>query len=111
MMMKRYLLEEIKQNQFYQMPKFLFEDEFKSLSNDARVLYSLLRDRHQLSIKNKWVNDKNEVFLIYSRSEMAEMLGISEGPVLNAIKQLKEFKLLEEERQGMNKPNLIFLSC
>jgi hypothetical protein len=109
-MMKRYTIEEIEQTQFYQMPKFLFEEEFKSLSNDAKVLYSLLRDRCQLSIKNKWMNEENEVFLIYTRTEMAEMLGISEGPVLKAINQLKKLNLFDEKRQGLNKPNLIFIS-
>ena len=58
----------------YQMPKFLFEGEFKALSNNARVLYTLLRDRHDLSLQNHWVNENNEVFLIYSREEMADML-------------------------------------
>jgi hypothetical protein len=40
-------VNDVKNNRFYQMPKFLFEGEFKDkLNNDARVLYSLLRDRH-----------------------------------------------------------------
>ena len=108
--MKRYTVDEVQNNQFYQMPKFLFNDEFKKLSNDARVLYSLLRDRHQLSIKNNWVNDNNEVYLIYTRTEMEKMLGLSDKTVLKAVKQLTEHGLIEEVRQGINKPNLIYLS-
>lgn len=108
--MKRYTVDEIQNNQFYQMPKFLFNDKFKSLSSDARVLYSLLRDRHQLSIKNNWVNKNNEVYLIYTRDEMANMIGISIKTALKALNQLKECELIEEDRQGINKPNLIYLS-
>ncbi|MGL6009163.1 MAG: replication initiator protein A, partial [Culicoidibacterales bacterium] len=37
--------------QFYKMPKWLFSDKFKKLSNDARVAYVLLKDRHSLSLK------------------------------------------------------------
>jgi len=81
-----------------------------SLSNDAKVLYSLLRDRHQLSTKNKWINDKNEVFLIYSRNEMSNMLRVTEKTALKAVNQLKELNLLSEVKQGLNKPNLIYLS-
>ena len=108
--MKRYTVEEIESNQFYQMPKFLFKGEFKKLTNDARVLYSLLRDRHQLSIKNKWVNKSNEVYMIYTRMEMADMLGVTKNPVLKAINLLIRFNLLEEARQGLNKPNFLYLT-
>ena len=108
--MKRYTVEEIESNQFYQMPKFLFKGDFKELSNDARVLYSLLRDRHQLSIKNKWVNKNNEVYMIYTRLEMADMLGITDKPTLKAVNLLIKLNLLEEARQGLNKPNLLYLT-
>ncbi|WMJ24285.1 DUF6017 domain-containing protein [Paludicola sp. MB14-C6] len=109
-MFKRYTLSDVTSNQFYQMPKFLFQGELKnSLSNDAKVLYSLLRDRHELSLKNNWVNESNEVYLIMTRDEMCDLLGISIKPVLKAINQLKEFGLMQEVRQGLNKPNLLFL--
>src|SRR5690554_2897761 len=100
----RYTIENVVNNRFYQMPKFLFEGEFKNLSNDARVLYSLLRDRHDLSLKNNWVNENNEVYLIYTREEMANILGCSQPTVRKAINQLKELDLMEEERQGLNRP-------
>ena len=111
MKMKRYTKEFIVNNRFYQMPKFLFEGEFKKLSNDARVLYSLLRDRHDLSLVNNWVNEKGEVYLICTRESMAEMLGCSIPTARKALKQLIKHGLIEEERQGLNKPNLIYLTA
>lgn len=107
----RYTVNDIKNNLFYQMPKFLFEGELKKgLSNDAKVLYSLLRDRHELSLQNNWVNENNEVYLIYTRKNMEDMLGLSDKTVKRAIDKLKEYGLIEEERLGLNKPNRIYLN-
>lgn len=108
-MSNRYTHAEITQSQYYQFPKFLMSGVFNSLSNDAKVLYMLLRDRHDLSLKNKWINDKNEVYIIFTRDEMGNMLGKSENTVRSALKQLSKYRLIEEERQGLQKPNLLYL--
>jgi len=55
---QRYTRQNIITNAFYQLPKFLFDAEFHKLSNDARVLYALLRNRHEISIKNGWYDEK-----------------------------------------------------
>lgn len=108
----RYTVTDVRNNRFFQMPKFLFEGEFKEkLNNDSKVLYSLLRDRHELSLMNNWVNVNNEVFLIYSREDMADMLGVSQPTLRKAIKQLKQSGLMEEERIGLNKANRIYLTA
>ena len=44
---KRFRKEEVLKEDYIQMPKWLFNEEFKSLSNDGKVLYSVLRDRHR----------------------------------------------------------------
>jgi len=105
----RYTVDKVLSNSFYQMPKFLFEGECKDLSNDARVLYMLLKDRHELSVKNEWYNDKKEVYLIMKREEMGTMLNLAPFTVRKILTELKNINLIEEERQGLNKPNLIFL--
>lgn len=110
-MFARYTLNDVRQNRFYQLPKFLFEGEMKTaLSNDAKVLYSLLRDRHDLSLSNRWVNDNGEVYILFSREDMANALGCSPPTLRKIITQLIDNKLMEEERQGLNKPNLIYLN-
>lgn len=106
----RYTVNDVNNNRFYQMPKFLFEGEFKNLSNDARILYSLLRDRHELSMSNGWINEKGEVYLIFTREDMSELLGCSQPTLRKAIKQLIGAGLMEEERQGANRPNRIYLT-
>ena len=49
------------------------------------------------------------IFLIFKREDFADMLGICATTVWRAIKQLKEVGLIEEKRQGLNRPNLIYI--
>lgn len=105
----RYTQSDVSNSRFYQTPKFLFEGEFKALSSDAKLLYALLKDKHELSLMNNWRNEKGEIYLIYTRENMAEMLGCSQPTLRKAITQLIDKGLMEEERQGVNKPNLIYL--
>jgi len=105
----RYHVNDIFWNRFCEMPWFLFSDEFKGISNDARVLYSILRDRHELSLENQWLNENGEVYVLFSREEMCEILGVSENTVSRTMKVLKEKRLVEEDRQGLGKPNRIYL--
>ncbi len=95
---------------YFQMPKFLFSAEYKALKSDSRVIYSLLKDRHQISTYKKMANKNGEIFIIYPREKMAELLDISVPTVRKAMKQLVDLGLIEEERQGINKPNLIYLT-
>lgn len=106
----RYKQNDVSNNRFYQMPKFLFEGECTELSNDARVLYALLRDRHDLSMSNHWINENSEVYLIFTRKNIEKIMGLADKTVKKAIEQLKAFGLLEEERTGLNKPNRIYLT-
>jgi len=111
-MMNRIKTTDIISQQFYQLPKAFYNKESKyfSLSNNAKVLYALLKDRLSLSIKNNWHNDKNEVYLIMTRQEISELLCVCENIARKAIKELIEVNLIEDERQGLNKPNYIYLN-
>lgn len=107
---RRYTLEDLELESFYMMPKFLFWGSLGTgLSSDAKILYTLLRDRYSLSKKNGWVNEKNEVYFIFTRSEMEYLLGKSKNTVIKAVNALKEFNLLDEITMGMNKPNMLYL--
>ena len=51
---------------FYRVPKILFTAEaFDHLSTDAKLLYGILLDRMQLSIKNNWIDEDGKVFIYY----------------------------------------------
>ena len=108
---KRYTLENVVNSRFYQMPKFLFDEEFMKMGNDAKILYTLLRDRHDLSISNNWINENNEVFLLFSRKNMQKMLGRSDKTTKKAFDELLSYDLVDEERLGQGKSNRIYLKA
>lgn len=52
---------------FYQLPKFLFKEEkYKKLSTEAKTVYALFIDRLKISIKNKWLDENNNVYIIFT---------------------------------------------
>lgn len=94
---------------FRQFPAFLTDDpRYHALPNDAKLLYTFLLDRRRLSLKNHW-QDANGVFVIFTRAEMAKFLNCSVRKVIRLAAQLKEAGLIREKRQGLNKPNLIYI--
>lgn len=107
---KRITLSDVVEERFYKIPKFLFADPFKSLSNDAKIAYALLRDRNELSIKNKWINERGEVYLLYTRLELQEMLNVSKNTCTKIMKDLNEAKLITEEKLGDRRPNMIYIN-
>jgi len=108
-MSRRFTVDTVQSARFFQLPKFLFEGIYKRLSSDARILYSLLKDRHELSIRNHWVNARGEVYIIYTREDLSDMLGCSQPTLRKALKALKDFKLIEEERPGLGAANRIYI--
>ena len=108
---KRFTRQSIITNTFYQMPRFLTAGEFagNKLSNNARILYTLLHDRHRISVKNGWFDENGEVYIYFKREEMETQLGLSERTVVKVMQELKDVLLVEEKKQGMNKPNKIYL--
>jgi predicted transcriptional regulator len=109
--MELYKLEEINQHKYYKVPKDLFEIPCYryALTSDAKLVYAALLDRMELSRKNKWVNDQGEIYLLYAKENLAEILGVAERTVYNAFKLLEACSLIKQERQGLNKPNKIYI--
>ena len=94
-----------------QMPRWLFSDpRYADMSLDAKVTYTFLLNRFQLSRRNGWVNDFGEVFVIFPRKELARELRICEQRVTAAFKKLVELKLVWEKRCGRGDANQIYLA-
>ena len=94
-----------------QMPRWLFSDpRYADMSLDAKVTYTFLLNRFQLSRRNGWVNDYGEVFVIFPRKELARELRICEQRVTAAFKKLVELKLVWEKRCGRGDANQIYLA-
>lgn len=107
---RRQKATEVAKTRYYELPKWLMHEKaFKGLSMEAKVLYAMLNDRNTLSIKNNWVDDNGDIYMIYTRKNMMEDLDLSEKTVTKAMKDLNKYGLVDEVRQGCNKPNLLYL--
>lgn len=110
--MSRISLNQVESSErFYRIPK-VFTDEnsyYSSMRLESKFAYGLLKDRFELSIKNKWVDKENNVYLIFSVKELEKVLGCKKDKVHLIKKELAQYGLLEEERQGLNKPNRIYV--
>lgn len=94
-----------------QFPRWLVEDRrYTPLGMEAKFVYMLLFNRFQLSKHNGWVNGEGEVFVIYTRRELAEKLNISEKRVSAAMNELRDFMLIWEKRCGRGFANQIYLA-
>lgn len=79
------------------------------MSTDAKFTYAILKDRFELSLRNNWIDKNGDVYLIYTVTELQKILGYGNKKVIKLKKELQEYGLLEEVRQGLNKPNLLYL--
>lgn len=104
---------EAEQYSFYRVPKVLFTAEcFKSLSCEAKVLYGLMLDRMSLSIKNRWFDEEDRVYIIFTVEEIMELLGCGRQKAIKNIAELDSEKgigLIEKKRLGLGKPNVIYV--
>lgn len=106
-----YKSNETLEHKYYQIPQELFVNEkYKNkLNSDSKILYAFLLDRLSLSQKNHWIDEDNNVYLIFTREEVQEKLNLSDKTVTKSFKILMEVNLIQEKRQGLGKPNLIYV--
>lgn len=96
---------------FYRIPKALFSDDhYNGLSAEAKVLYGILLDRMELSAKNGWMDDSGRVYIIFTIEEIMSNLGCANKKAIALLSELeKKAGLIERKRQGLGKPNLIYV--
>ena len=106
-----YKINEVLNHKYYQIPQeLLVNGKYKDkLNSDSKILYSFLLDRLTLSQLNNWVDEFGRIYLIFTRQEVQEKLNLSEKTASKAFKQLIDVKLIGEKRQGLGKPNLIYV--
>ncbi|EET62444.1 hypothetical protein BRYFOR_05479 [Marvinbryantia formatexigens DSM 14469] len=104
---------EAEQYSFYRVPKVLFTAErFRTLSCEAKILYGLMLDRMSLSIRNRWLDEEDRVYIIFTVEEIMELLGCARQKAIKNIAELdteKGIGLIEKKRLGLGKPNVIYV--
>ena len=98
---------------FFRIPKLLFTDPiFAKLSSDAKVLYGILLDRMNLSMKNNWIDEENKVYIIFTIEEIAEIMCCATQKAIKILQELDDKKgigLVEKKRLGLGKPNILYV--
>ena len=98
---------------FYRIPKALFTKAcFEGLSTDAKVLYGLLLDHMTLSRENRWVDDCNRVYIIYSVQRACAFLNCKKDKAMKLFAELDEetgFGLIERVKRGLGKADIIYV--
>jgi len=109
--MSNFNIKEIQKEKFYQLPKVFFTNpKYTKLSNDAKITWSLLRDRLDLSIRNNWIDENGDIFFIYTNEKLKSILNISSPNKLSKIKkELTQADLFNQIRVGLNKPNKLYI--
>ena len=92
------------------MPQWLYEEPYNVLSDKAKQIYMFLFDRRTLSIQNKWFDEEGDVFVYFTNEQLMEKLNCSKPTIISAKKELADMGLLREFRQGVNKPNRLYIS-
>ena len=103
--------QQAEQFTFYRIPKVLFTDSrFWSVSTDAKLLYGILLDRMNLSARNGWLDEHGRVYIIFTLEETMNALNCGDNKATKLYNELeKKCGLIERKRQGLGKPNLIYV--
>ena len=98
---------------FLKVPEILVDgEEFKGLSAEAIILYSMLLKRTGMSFKNNWVDKEGRVFIYFTVEEIMKRRNISKPTAIKTLDELDSKKgigLIERVRLGLGKPNIIYV--
>ena len=95
---------------FIRIPKSMIVDPmFADLSVNAKLLYGVLLDRMNLSMKNRWFDSENRVYIIYQISEIMEDFNFSKKTAVRYLNELEDFGLVEKKRRGLGLPSLLYV--
>ena len=103
--------DDAEQYSFYRIPKRLITgDEFQNTSTEAKLLYGLMLDRLQLSIRNQWLDSLNRVYIIYTVEDIMADLHCGNQKACKLLSELEnKTGLIKRKRQGLGKPSLIYV--
>ena len=106
-----YTKKDLEQDRFYKMDKNLFNNsKYKGLSLGAKVVFSVLKDRQSLSESNQddWLDENNRIFFYFDCVKLSKLLEISTSTLNRHKKELEDYNLLFQFRQGQGKPNRMY---
>lgn len=95
---------------FIRIPKELMVGEdYSSLSIQAKILYGMLLDRMGMSYKNKWLDEENKVYIVYSLDEIQSDMNVSRHKAIGCLTELEDAGLITKRKRGKGLPNQIYV--
>ena len=91
-------------------PRFLMEDCFAELTNDAKVLHALMLDRASISRQNGYVEPGGTSRLYFTLEQVQTKLHRSRQSATRIFRELEYSGLIIRKKQGLGKPALITLN-
>lgn len=105
-----YTASEVYAERFYQLPQVFFtSDLYRGLSNDAKVAFTLLKSRFDVSVRNGWIDDNGHIYFTYTNKSLMQLLGCRSEKLAKIKKELITAELLSQVRVGVNQPNRLYL--
>lgn len=102
--------EQANQFNFIRIPKELVVGEyFSSLSVQSKVLYGVLLDRMGIAGKNKWFDEEDRAYIIYSIEDIQADMGISKHKAVECLAELENIGLILKRKRGKGLPNQIYV--
>lgn len=88
---------------YFPMAWVLWEDEhYRELRTDCKVLYSMMKNRLELSAKNGWVDELGRVYIEFSNAEIQRYFNCSKPTAIKIKKDLSDYGLIYELSQFSN---------
>ena len=82
------------------------------MSCEAKVLYGLMLDRMSLSVKNRWFDSENRVYIIFTVEDVMDLINCKKQKAVKILAELDKetgIGLIEKKRLGLGKANIIYV--
>ena len=104
-----YSRQNLESMRFYFVPYALFfSPTFVKMSTDMILLYTIYRDRLDLSIQNQWLDDNNQAYIIFKKEEVSSLLNWSIERVKSVKASLIKNNIISVKQPNKGKPDNIY---
>lgn len=116
---KRFKINDNIAGRYLMVSDILFQEPYKSMSNDERMVYSILVERTRLSQKKTleaqakndriWLNEMGEVYIIYPIKDLGQRCGLKKTKVSRILQSLAQYSLLDIVHRGQGKASILYV--
>ncbi|NVY95902.1 replication initiator protein A [Lactobacillus sp. DCY120] len=114
---KFYQADNVYRALFFQFPKVLmYGQQYRKLSDTAKLAYMVLKDRLEYSLRNHWVDEEGHIYFIFTNQELKDLFNCSNDKLAAVKKELENAGLLYQKamhfnpKTGKNEPNRLYLA-